>query len=133
MFAADPKSPDVLPCVCALCRGPVDPNEGLLFVALSIDHMAPQPSAEGVPGEGPESADWRVAHMDCLPEVEGVSYGIELFRACTPRQLLLWTAHLSEKPWLANTKWMSLMRSVAEDARIDTGTWAPPPREEVAE
>lgn len=134
MFATDLTSSDVLTCVCAVCRRPVDPNEGLLSVALSTDHVVPRrPDPADFWDDAFEPAYWRVAHLECHPDTEAVSYGIELHRACTPRQLLLWTAHLSEKPWLANTTWMSLVRSVAENARLDTGLWLPSSGEQASE
>ncbi len=124
MFNVHTMSTDVLPIVCAICRESVHPHEGFLSVALSVEQMVSHRLGSW-DDDGHTVAYWRTAHYGCHPDTEVVSYGIDLYRACTPRQLLLWTVHLSEKPWLDNTTWMSLLRTVGEQAQLDTGIWFP--------
>lgn len=129
MYDTDPAAPDVLPIVCAVCRARLHPRAGLLWVALTRDDIRPRPWG----AEAAAPAAWRATHYACHPDLDAITYGIELQRACTPRQLALWTAHLADKPWLGNTTWMSLLRTVGEQARLDTGLWFPPAPAQIAE
>jgi hypothetical protein len=68
----------------------------------------------------PEPATWRTDCDDCLDHREhdcDSCYSIETSRCTTWAELLAWTVHLSGKPWLVATNWMSLIGEIAEGTR----------------
>ncbi len=53
----------------------------------------------------PERVQWRIYHDACDPDPDANSYLFDVYRCCTARDLLGWTAHLLEKEWLEHTDW----------------------------
>jgi hypothetical protein len=58
----------------------------------------------------PPLAAWAVLHYACDSAPTTEAYEISAYRAGTARALLVWTLHLHEKGWVADTNWDALVR-----------------------
>jgi hypothetical protein len=61
----------------------------------------------------PEPAHWHAWHLACDPEPDGGRYFIDVERIRTAWDVLDWTAHLTQKRWLADTDWFDVVRDIA--------------------
>ncbi|ASU83557.1 hypothetical protein CDO52_12845 [Nocardiopsis gilva YIM 90087] len=104
---------DQLIAICGICRTQIPANDGVVSADLA--------DLNGSNEDG--FARWRVTHRGCHPNLDALTYGIELQQISTACQLLVWTAHMSEKTWLPKTDWMELVRTAGETGRLDTGLW----------
>ncbi len=62
----------------------------------------------------PRLAPWRIYHRGCDPNPDANSYEFDVYRCCTERDLLGWTAHLLEKEWLKHTDWRIFIHGVLQ-------------------
>lgn len=75
--------------------------------------------AAGIAATGADLLDlvadvpWQAHHNACDPQPHANAYAIAAAEIRTWGQLLDWTAHLMEKPWLVDTDWGDLLRGVA--------------------
>lgn len=61
----------------------------------------------------PPRASWMAWHRECDPDPDSSSYFIEIGRLSNTWQIIEWTAHLSEKYWLADTDWQDVLQRIA--------------------
>lgn len=54
-------------------------------------------------------AVWLARHVAC-DDIDGPFYAIDVERIRTHAQLIWWTAHLMDKPWLTVTNWRGILR-----------------------
>jgi len=117
-----------LDVICGACRKPIGDGEGNLWVDLSAVNAAEQAQAEwerrykadetlvtvtaAQLSELPDEVPWRSHHIDCDPQPGANAYAIPATELRTWAELLDWTAHLMEKPWLGLTDWDGLLRAV---------------------
>lgn len=122
--------------VCDGCGKPIEPGDGYLEVdsgaAFELHRKrraATHPPANGrslVPVDvgalmaaGPD-IPWQGWHRACDPHPDSGTYWFAVERIATIADVLEWTAHLSEKQWLASTDWTRLLRGIANgsDGRL---------------
>ena len=115
---------DTIEWPCSACQSPVGDGAGQLWVDGEQQYAVEQALKEwnrehhGTMSARdlhayPDPAPWQVTHYTCTPEGTSVLYGIEVHRIRTYRQLVGWTAHLSEKAWLETTNWSDLLRRLS--------------------
>ncbi|MFJ3787014.1 hypothetical protein [Streptomyces sp. NPDC090093] len=76
-----------------------DPADGSLAFDLTDISALPAPAV------------WQADHSECDPERDKDShYRIPAARLRLRADLLDWSAHLAEKPWLPHTDWRDVMR-----------------------
>ncbi|OFB42571.1 hypothetical protein BA059_05010 [Mycolicibacterium sp. (ex Dasyatis americana)] len=62
--------------------------------------------------EAPAPIAWHIYHQECDPAPEHEGYSLLASQCSTWPQLVAWTAHVLEKPWLQYTTWGSLLRTI---------------------
>lgn len=113
---------------CDACQEPVIRELGYICVDLDAvkerERKAAQWNSQNRGGpDGPPIAPvtlrsypcrvpWRIYHRDCDPDPDGDCYWFHVYRCCTERDVLGWTAHLLEKTWLEHTDWNKFLYRV---------------------
>jgi hypothetical protein len=107
---------------CSVCGQPVADDEGYLTMEMAeavrveeerVTWAENRSEAAAKVDTYPESAHWRVLHIDCDPEPDREAYAFDVRRIRSAWAALAWTAHLMKKPWLAATDWDVLIEQVA--------------------
>lgn len=94
---------------CQVCKKPIADKTGYLWIDEN-EYLNKWQSSESPEKTG--LVKWQAHHEKCDPDIDAMSYTIEVERIRTYEQLLKWTAHLYNKNWFYYTNWVEVVAGV---------------------